>query len=93
VTATNAPAADAPAAAVVLEPAGSRDNGPAEGLTVIDIAAHTVADAASLMTWSITDNGFRMTLDRQVPDVLARYVGPAPRPVGEIPFAAEILRH
>jgi predicted naringenin-chalcone synthase len=78
------------AAAVVLEPAaGSRDRrgavgglgslggGPAEGLTVIDIAAHTVADAASLMTWSITDNGFRMTLDRQVPDVLARHVGPA----------------
>ena len=58
------------AAAVVLEPA-------AEGLTVIDIAAHTVADAASLMTWSITDTGFRMTLDRQVPDVLAQHVGPA----------------
>jgi predicted naringenin-chalcone synthase len=44
---------------------------------VIDIAAHTVADAASLMTWSITDTGFLMTLDRQVPDVLARHVGPA----------------
>ena len=44
---------------------------------MIDIAAHTVADAASLMTWSITDTGFRMTLDRQVPDVLARHVGPA----------------
>jgi alkylresorcinol/alkylpyrone synthase len=75
------------AAAVVLEPApGSRDSlgglgglggGPTGGLAVIDIAAHTVADAASLMTWSITDNGFRMTLDRQVPDVLARHVGPA----------------
>ena len=75
------------AAAVVLEPAaGSRDNpgglgglggGRAEGPAVIDIAAHTVADAASLMTWSITDTGFRMTLDRQVPDVLARHVGPA----------------
>ena len=59
------------AAAVVVEPAAEG------GLTVIDIAAHTVADAASLMTWSITDNGFRMTLDRQVPDVLARHVGPA----------------
>ena len=62
------------AAAVVVEPAAE---GPAGGLAVIDIAAHTVADAASLMTWSITDNGFRMTLDRQVPDVLARHVGPA----------------
>jgi predicted naringenin-chalcone synthase len=59
------------AAAVVMEPAAGG------GLTVIDIVAHTVADAASLMTWSITDNGFRMTLDRQVPDVLARHVGPA----------------
>jgi predicted naringenin-chalcone synthase len=65
------------AAAVVVEPAAGSRNGPAGALTVIDIAAHTVADAASLMTWSITDNGFRMTLDRQVPDVLARHVGPA----------------
>jgi alkylresorcinol/alkylpyrone synthase len=69
------------AAAVVLEPAaGSLDGlgaGLTEGLAVIDIAAHTVADAASLMTWSITDTGFRMTLDRQVPDILARHVGPA----------------
>jgi alkylresorcinol/alkylpyrone synthase len=69
------------AAAVVVEPAaGSLADGPAGlggGLAVIDIAARTVADAASLMTWSITDTGFRMTLDRQVPDVLAKHVGPA----------------
>jgi predicted naringenin-chalcone synthase len=66
------------AAAVVVEPAaGNRPGGPAGGLAVVDVAAHTIADAASLMTWSITDNGFRMTLDRQVPDVLARHVGPA----------------
>jgi alkylresorcinol/alkylpyrone synthase len=69
------------AAAVVLEPGVAGGDtlgvGAAEGLTVIDIAAHTVTDAASLMTWTITDTGFRMTLDRQVPDVLARYVGPA----------------
>jgi predicted naringenin-chalcone synthase len=56
---------------------GGLGGGPAAGLTVVDIAAHTITDAASLMTWSITDNGFRMTLDRQVPDVLARHVGPA----------------
>jgi alkylresorcinol/alkylpyrone synthase len=61
------------AAAVVLEPAGD----PQSGLAVVDIAACTISDAASLMTWSITDTGFRMTLDRQVPDVLARHVGPA----------------
>ncbi len=62
------------AAAVVLEPAANRPRG---GLAVIDIAACTVAEASSLMTWSITDTGFRMTLDRQVPDVLAKQVGPA----------------
>ncbi len=69
------------AAAVVVEPAAANGSGPgagpAGGLAVIDVAAHTIADAASLMTWSITDTGFRMTLDRQVPDVLARHVGPA----------------
>lgn len=61
------------ASAVVMEP-------PAEsqaGLALVDVAACTVADAASLMTWSVTDNGFRMTLDRHVPDVLAAHVGPA----------------
>jgi alkylresorcinol/alkylpyrone synthase len=42
------------AAAVMMEPAAGSRSGPAGGLSVIDIAAHTVADAASLMTWSIT---------------------------------------
>ncbi|MDQ2816472.1 MAG: type III polyketide synthase [Actinomycetota bacterium] len=65
------------AAAVVLEPAAEDSRCPQPGLAVVDIAACTVADAASLMTWSITDTGFRMTLDRQVPDVLAQHVGPA----------------
>jgi predicted naringenin-chalcone synthase len=65
------------AAAVVLEPAADGPRGRSGGLAVIDIAACTVAEAASLMTWSITDTGFRMTLDRQVPDVLAKHVGPA----------------
>ena len=60
--------------AVVMEPAAQ---GQAGGLALVDVAACTVADAASLMTWSVTDNGFRMTLDRHVPDVLAAYVGPA----------------
>jgi predicted naringenin-chalcone synthase len=59
------------AAAVVVEPEGGRP-----GLAVVDVAAHTVAEAASLMTWSVTDAGFRMTLSRQVPGVLARHVGP-----------------
>lgn len=62
------------AAAVVMEPAAGSQSG---GVALIDVAAHTIADAASLMTWSVTDTGFRMTLDRQVPDVLAAHVGPA----------------
>jgi alkylresorcinol/alkylpyrone synthase len=62
------------AAAVVMEPAAGSQAG---GVALIDVAAHTIADAASLMTWSVTDAGFRMTLDRQVPDVLAAHVGPA----------------
>jgi alkylresorcinol/alkylpyrone synthase len=60
--------------AVVMEPPAQ---GQAGGLALVDVAACTVADAASLMTWSVTDNGFRMTLDRHVPDVLAAHVGPA----------------
>jgi alkylresorcinol/alkylpyrone synthase len=60
--------------AVVMEPAAP---GQAGGLTLVDVAARTVSDAASLMTWSVTDHGFRMTLDRHVPDVLAAHVGPA----------------
>jgi alkylresorcinol/alkylpyrone synthase len=62
------------ASAVVVEPAAA---GQAGGLALIDVAACTDADAASLMTWSVTDHGFRMTLDRHVPDVLAAHVGPA----------------
>jgi alkylresorcinol/alkylpyrone synthase len=62
------------AAAVVMEPAARSQAG---GVALIDVAAHTIADAASLMTWSVTDTGFRMTLDRQVPNVLAAHVGPA----------------
>jgi predicted naringenin-chalcone synthase len=60
--------------AVVMEPPAEGQDG---GLALVDVAACTVADAASLMTWSVTDNGFRMTLDRHVPDVLAAHVGPA----------------
>jgi predicted naringenin-chalcone synthase len=60
--------------AVVMEPAAEGQDG---GLALVDVAACTVADAASLMTWSVTDHGFRMTLDRHVPDVLAAHVGPA----------------
>lgn len=39
---------------------------------VVETVSLLVPDTADLMTWSITDAGFRMTLDATVPDVLAR---------------------
>jgi alkylresorcinol/alkylpyrone synthase len=76
------------ASAVVVEPAGSVAGRAARqpsgaggfhavrGLEVVDITAVTDADAAGLMTWQVTDMGFRMGLSRRVPDVLARHVRP-----------------
>lgn len=61
------------AAAVVVEPGSSP--GPA-GLAVVDVAARTDATTAALMTWDVTDLGFRMGLSRRVPDVLADHVAP-----------------
>ncbi|WP_026424897.1 type III polyketide synthase [Actinokineospora inagensis] len=57
------------AAAVVVEP-------DAPGWEVLDIAGHTETDARDLMTWRITDHGFRMGLSTRVPDVLAGVVRP-----------------
>jgi predicted naringenin-chalcone synthase len=58
------------AAAAVLAPAGP-------GWEVVDIEACTDTDTSDLMTWEVTDTGFRMGLSPRVPDVLARHVGPA----------------
>lgn len=60
------------AAAVVLTPqvgAGS--------LEVIDVAAMTDTTTSEMMTWDVTDVGFRMGLAPDVPDVLGRAVRPA----------------
>jgi predicted naringenin-chalcone synthase len=57
------------AAAVVLTP-------DAAGLEVVDVAACTDTDTSRLMTWDVTDLGFRMGLSPEVPDVLARHVRP-----------------
>ncbi|MBL7498806.1 type III polyketide synthase [Frankia sp. CNm7] len=59
------------AAAVVVEPDG------AAGLEVLDTAAMTDAGSAGLMTWEVTDHGFRMGLSPKVPDVLATHVDDA----------------
>ncbi|HET8970525.1 MAG TPA: 3-oxoacyl-[acyl-carrier-protein] synthase III C-terminal domain-containing protein [Candidatus Nanopelagicales bacterium] len=55
------------ASAVVLRPGGP-------GQRVVDVRAVTDVANAALMTWDVTDNGFRMGLSPQVPDVLARHV-------------------
>jgi predicted naringenin-chalcone synthase len=58
------------AAAVVVQPA------PAPGLEMLDVCALTDPGTAALMTWDVTDLGFRMGLSPEVPAVLARHVGP-----------------
>jgi alkylresorcinol/alkylpyrone synthase len=55
------------AAAVALTPGRGR-------LEVIDVVARTDVSNAPLMTWDVTDLGFRMGLSPQVPDALAPYV-------------------
>jgi len=57
---------DAAAAAVVLP------SGP--GYEVLDVAAVTDVTTADMMTWDVTDLGFRMGLSQHVPDVLDGYV-------------------
>jgi len=61
------------AAAVVVEPGAVATSGPG-GLKLVDVAARSEAATSGLMTWEVTDTGFRMNLSRQVPDVLARHV-------------------
>ncbi len=60
------------ASAVVLQPS-TRDGEP-PGLQVLDVAAVTDPTTADLMTWDVTDLGFRMGLSPEVPRVLARHV-------------------
>lgn len=47
---------------------------PTSGLAVVDVAARTDASTSDLMTWDVTDLGFRMGLSPKVPDVLSRHV-------------------
>jgi predicted naringenin-chalcone synthase len=59
------------AAAVVIEPDASG------GLEILDTMAVTVPASAPLMTWEVTDHGFRMGLSPKVPSVLSGHVGDA----------------
>lgn len=62
------------AAAVVLQPDAQVEEG---SLEVVDTAALTDTATADMMTWDVTDLGFRMGLAPEVPDVLGRHVRPA----------------
>lgn len=61
------------AAAVAVRPGGDGT----VGLELVDLAARTDVGSAPLMTWEVTDLGFRMGLSPQVPRVLARHVAGA----------------
>ena len=55
------------AAAAAIVPDG-------RGLEVVDIVARTDTSTADLMSWEVTDHGFRMRLSPKVPNVLDRHV-------------------
>lgn len=63
------------AAAAVLVPADPDDTSQ-PGLQVLDVAAVTDPSTSPMMTWDVTDLGFRMGLSPRVPDVLALHVRP-----------------
>lgn len=50
---------------------------PGSGFEVVDVAALTDWSTKDLMSWDVTDLGFRMGLSAKVPDVLGRSVGGA----------------
>ena len=58
---------DAAAAVAIVPDAGA-------GLEVLDFIARTDVARSPLMTWDVTDLGFRMGLSPQVPEVLADHV-------------------
>ena len=47
-----------------------------EGFDFVDVAALTSVQDAPLMTWDVTDLGFRMGLSPRIPVVLREHVGP-----------------
>jgi alkylresorcinol/alkylpyrone synthase len=49
------------------------------GLQFVDVVARTDVDSASMMTWDVTDRGFRMGLAQEIPGVLERHAGPLVR--------------
>lgn len=60
------------AAAVVVSPESANGT-----VKVVEVAALTDTTTSDMMSWDITDAGFRMGLSPHVPDVLGRHVRPA----------------
>ncbi|NJQ06321.1 type III polyketide synthase [Streptomyces lonarensis] len=82
---THALFGDAAVALVLLPPGiGAAVAGPVPrptapagaALELVDVVARTDPGTAELMTWQVTDLGFRMGLSPEVPAVLARHVRP-----------------
>ncbi|WP_227870295.1 type III polyketide synthase [Streptomyces otsuchiensis] len=63
-------------AATAAASAGPEVSRGRDGLELVDLVAHTDPTTADLMTWRVTDHGFRMGLSAAVPDVLATQVRP-----------------
>jgi predicted naringenin-chalcone synthase len=76
------------AAAIAITPADRADPS-RPGLEVRGIVARTDVNRAPLMTWDVTDLGFRMGLSPQVPKVLSEHVAGA---VDELCAGAGISR-
>lgn len=62
------------ASAAVIEPVANHQTGQLE---IVDVEVATDAANADLMTWLVTDKGFRMGLSQRVPDALSKCVAPA----------------
>lgn len=62
------------AAAVSVVPGDQPDLAP--GLEIVDSEVATDTGSAALMTWEVTDTGFRMGLSPRVPRVLATHLRP-----------------
>lgn len=67
----NALFADGAAATVITATNGDHVG----GLEMIESASQYLPDSGDVMTWTVTDHGFQMTLDASVPDILEESVG------------------
>jgi predicted naringenin-chalcone synthase len=65
------------AAAMILRPGTERPETPAPPLELLDTASLLLPDSADAMTWTIGDAGFRMTLGKRTPDLIAQHLKPA----------------